>query len=130
MNIKNILSPGEAILFGGQQKRLVPGGKEITPGDLFVTNQRIILVTNSMLGLKHDYEDLHYSDIESILLKRNVFSSDVIIKSRFQGEIHLKAIAHGKAESIERAINERVNNYRYGAGIGPESRRNEDWDRK
>ena len=39
MNVKDILSTGEEILFKGQQHRFVPGGKEITPGQIFVTNQ-------------------------------------------------------------------------------------------
>ena len=38
MNVKDILSEGEQILFKAQQHRVVPGGKEVTPGQIFVTN--------------------------------------------------------------------------------------------
>jgi hypothetical protein len=67
MNVKDILSEGEQILFKAQQHRVVPGGKEVTPGQIFVTNERIILETSSMLGIK--------KDIMSLELKKNVFSS-------------------------------------------------------
>jgi hypothetical protein len=72
MNVKDILSEGEQILFKAQQHRVVPGGKEVTPGQIFITNQRIILETSSMLGIKKDYIDLPYSDIMSLELKKNV----------------------------------------------------------
>ena len=55
MNIKDVLSPGEKLLLGTQQHRFVPGGKETSPGQIFVTTER--------LGLKKEYQDLHYSDI-------------------------------------------------------------------
>jgi hypothetical protein len=41
MNIKDVLSPGEEVLFGTQQHRLVPGGKETSPGQIFVTTERV-----------------------------------------------------------------------------------------
>jgi hypothetical protein len=62
MNVKDILSEGEQILFKAQQHRVVPGGKEVTPGQIFITNARIILETSTMLGIKKDYIDLPHSD--------------------------------------------------------------------
>ena len=110
MNVKDILSEGEQILFKAQQHRVVPGGKEVTPGQIFVTNERIILETSSMLGIKKDYIDLPYSDIMSLELKKNVFSSEIILQSRFQGEIHMKALGKKEAQDAERLINERRSN--------------------
>jgi hypothetical protein len=107
MNVKDILSEGEQILFKAQQHRVVPGGKEVTPGQIFVTNERIILETSSMLGIKKDYIDLPYSDIMSLELKKNVFSSEIILQSRFQGEIHMKALGKKEAQEAEKLINER-----------------------
>ena len=52
MNIKDVLSPGEEVLFGTQQHRLVPGGKETCPGQIFVTTERVIIETSKWLGLK------------------------------------------------------------------------------
>jgi len=116
LNIHEILSENEQILYEGQQHRIVPGGKEILPGRIAVTDQRIILQTTSFLGLKKDFEDLHYSDVESIGLHKNVFSSDLILHARFHGEIRIKAIGKDDAIRLERIINRLMNQYRFGYG--------------
>jgi hypothetical protein len=118
MNINDMLSPGEKILFGGKQKRYVPGGKDIAPGTIAVTTERVIIQTNKWLGLKNEFEDLHYSDIMGMQFKKNIWSSELIIKSRFQGEIHLGGIDKKGAMEMQRIINEGINRYRYGYG-GP-----------
>ena len=74
MNIKDILSPGEEVLFGTQQHRFVPGGKETSPGQIFVTTERVIVETSKWLSLKKEYQDLHYSDIMKVVLKKNIWS--------------------------------------------------------
>src|SRR5215471_20150290 len=79
MNIKDVLSTGEEVLFGTQQHRFVPGGKETSPGQIFVTTERVIIETSRWLGLKKEYQDLHYSDIMNVVLKKNIWSSDIII---------------------------------------------------
>lgn len=119
MNIKDILSPGEEVLFKSQQCRWMPGGKEITPSEIFITNQRIIIETSAMLGLRKDYQDLHFSDVEGIELKKGILSSSVIIKSRFKGDVFIKSIPKGQAQHVEQIINQYTNSYRYGAGGSP-----------
>jgi hypothetical protein len=81
-----------------------------------VTTKRVIIEASKMLGLKKEYEDLHYSDILGIDLKQNIFSSNLVIRSRFQGEIHLNAIGKKEAQRIEQIISENTDRYRYGAG--------------
>jgi hypothetical protein len=108
MDVNAILSEGEEILYQGQQRRVVPGGKEVVPGQIFVTNQRVILQSNEWLGLKKNFQDLHYSDILGIDIKQNVFSCDLIIRSRFEDttqEIHIKAIGKKDAPKLEQIIN-------------------------
>lgn len=118
MNIKDVLSPSEKVLFGTQQHRLVPGGKETSPGQIFVTTERVIVETSKWLGLKKEYQDLHYSDIMNVVLKKNIWSSDIIINSRFQGQIVMKTIGKGEAQKIEQIVNEGIRSYRFGYG-GP-----------
>ena len=65
---------------------------------------------SSMLGIKKDYIDLPYSDIMSVELKKNVFSSEIILQSRFQSEIHMKALDKKEAQEAEKLINERRSN--------------------
>jgi hypothetical protein len=43
MNIKDVFSPGEKVLFGTQQHRFVPSGKETSPSRIFVTTERVII---------------------------------------------------------------------------------------
>ena len=43
----------------------------------------------------------------SLELKKNVFSSEIILQSRFQGEIHMKALGKKEAQEAEKLINER-----------------------
>jgi hypothetical protein len=118
MNIKDVLSPGEKVLIETQQHRLVPGGKGTSPGQIFVTTERVIIETSKWLGLKKEYQDLHYSDIMNVVLKKNIWSSDIIINSRFQGQIVMKSIGKGDSQKIEQIVNEGIRSYRFGYG-GP-----------
>src|SRR5215467_8697284 len=52
MNIKDVLSTGEEVLFG----TYVPDGKETSPGQIFVTTERVIIETSRWLGLKKEYQ--------------------------------------------------------------------------
>lgn len=115
MKVQDILFSGEKILVESQQARWKPGGKEIYPGKLAVTDQRLILETSSFMGLKHDYQSFTYADIMEVELKKNVFSSDVIVQSRFKGQIHLNSINHNKAKMMEQILNQKISEYRFGA---------------
>ena len=119
MNVLDVLSPSEQVLFSARQKRAVPGGKDIAPGEIYVTTERVIIQTQHWCGLKKEFEDLHYSDILGMIYKKNVWSSELIIKSRFQGEIHLNGINKQEAAEMQRIISEGTNRYRYGYG-GPQ----------
>jgi hypothetical protein len=44
----------------------MPGRKEVAPSQIIVTDQRIIIETSTMLGLRKDYQDLHYMDAEGM----------------------------------------------------------------
>jgi hypothetical protein len=80
-------------LFKAQQHRVVLGGKEVTPGQIFITNAW----------------RLPFSDNMSIELKKNVFSSEIILESRFQG-LHMKALGKKEVQEAEKLINERRSN--------------------
>lgn len=67
-----------------------------------MTPERIILETQTMMGLRKSFEDLRYSDVESIILKKNILSSELVIRSRFQGEIHCKALGKSQTQEMDR----------------------------
>jgi hypothetical protein len=81
-NIKDILAPDEKILHKASQKRVVPGGKELAPGSIYVTDQRVVIQKNELLGLNKDFEDIYYSDIIGVELRSNIFSDELVIRSR------------------------------------------------
>ncbi|MGA9151765.1 MAG: hypothetical protein WBZ36_14400 [Candidatus Nitrosopolaris sp.] len=65
-----------------------------------------------------EYEDLHYSDIDGVILKKNLLSANLIIKSRFQGELHLGGVGKKEAQHMEQLISQNIDRYRYGYGGG------------
>jgi hypothetical protein len=71
MNIKDILSMDEQILYQGQQKRLVPSGKEWLPGKIAVTDQRIILespIDLSNLWLTYRYHHINLDVVGNLTI--------------------------------------------------------------
>jgi hypothetical protein len=83
MNVNDILSEGEEILYKGQQHRYVPGGKEITPGQIFVTNQRSqSAMVKSVVRSEKRFRRSSLFRCVRVDLKMNVFSCDLIIRSR------------------------------------------------
>lgn len=100
-DIKAMLLRGEQVLFQAKQSRLRPGGSAFTPDTIYVTNQRVIFRNPRLLGLKKDYEEVYYRDINQLRLKKGVFSTEIHLLSRFQDEpIELPAVAKKDAEKI------------------------------
>lgn len=100
-DIANMLSRGEQVLFESEQSRLKPGGSKFTPSTVYITNQRIIFRNPSLLGLKKDYTDIYYRDINQIRLKKGIFSTEIHLLSRFQDKpIVIPAVHKKDAEKI------------------------------
>ena len=91
---------------------------EVTPGKIAVTNQRIILETTSSWGLKKDYQSFSYANIMEVELKKGILSSNVIIQSRFKGQLHIEALKHNQAQEIEQVVNQKIVEYGYPFGEG------------
>lgn len=100
-DIQSMLLRGEQVLFKAKQSRLKPGGSKLTPNTIYVTNQRIMFRNPKFLGLKKDYIDVFYRDINQIRLKKGVFSTEIQVSSRFQDSpITLPAVDKKDAEQI------------------------------
>jgi hypothetical protein len=100
-DIKNMLSMGERVLFVARQSRFKPGGSKFTPNTIYLTNQRILFRNPRLLGLKKDYIDVYYRDINQIQLKKGIFSTEIHVQSRFQSDpIKLPAVDKKEAEYI------------------------------
>jgi len=100
-DIKELLMDEEEILFIARQSRVRPGGSLVTPNSVYVTNRRVLWRNPKFLGLKKDYVDVDYRDISNIRLKKGVFSTKILLKSRFLSEeIELPAINKKDAAQI------------------------------
>jgi hypothetical protein len=118
MTIQDVLGQNEKILVEAGQSHWKPGGSEITPAHVYICDRRIVLETTKMLGLKHEYIDIHYTDVMSVDLKKNIWSSDVIIQSRFKGVVEIKAVKHDKGRLIDQIVSSKIDSYQFGRGQG------------
>jgi PH (Pleckstrin Homology) domain-containing protein/putative oligomerization/nucleic acid binding protein len=99
--IKAILSPGEEVLLTASQARGVPGGSISSPNKIYITNMRVLFKDPRLFGLKANIVDVSYKDISNVRLKRGVFSTEIILKSRFlSDEVNLPAVDKQVAQQV------------------------------
>jgi len=104
-DIKEMLMLNEDILFIAKQSRLRPGGSKLTPNTIYTTNRRIIFRDPRWLGIKKDYRDIYYRDVNNIKLKKGAFSTEIRLFSRFQKDpVVLKAVSKKDAAQIGQII--------------------------
>jgi len=101
-DIRNILNPGEKILFAVKQSL------DVLPEMIFVTNRRLIFRKSSAMGLKKTVTDYPYSDIVNITIDKGLIRSTVEIKMRSSGELKITDIPKEEAYQLHRAIRERI----------------------
>lgn len=77
--IQSYLELGEEVVLVARQSRITPGGSMTTPNIIFATDRKLIIRNPSMLGLRESVEEIPYSGITAIHLKKGVFSSEVQI---------------------------------------------------
>ncbi|MCS7386883.1 MAG: PH domain-containing protein [archaeon GB-1867-005] len=100
-DIKEMLMPGEEVLFVARQSRFKPGGSLATPNAIYITNRRVIFRNPKLFGLKKNYVDIDYRDISNIRVKKGIFSTEIYLKSRFlSDEVRLPAIDKEAANQV------------------------------
>lgn len=108
--MKSMLAEGEKILIIAEQSRTLPGGSLFTPNTIFVTNRRVLFKDPELLGLKANIIDMNYRDISNVRLKRGIFSTEIYLKSRFEGrEIVLPAVDKDVAQRVISTIQSGIN---------------------
>ena len=99
--MKSMLAEGEKILIVAEQSRTLPGGSFFTPNTIIVTDRRVLFKDPEWLGLKANIVDMNYRDISNVELKRGIFSTEIYLKSRFEGkDIVLPAVDKGVAQKM------------------------------
>ncbi|MDE1850581.1 MAG: zinc ribbon domain-containing protein [Candidatus Micrarchaeota archaeon] len=81
-SIKEILGPTERISAQATQRRWGPGGDLVTPVTLIATENRLIVINRTKMGMKIDYEIVQYPNIVSAKLINGFISSSIIIRVR------------------------------------------------
>lgn len=106
-HIESRLDPGEEIIFVAKQSRFKPGGSNIGPDTIFVTDKRIIIRNPSVMGLRETVWIITYDKLSSITLDNGMMSSTLKIwASGYNGEID--AIPKDKAEKMAEYIKEKI----------------------
>ena len=103
------LDPGEKVVMSVRQSRVKPGGANINPGTVFVTEKRIILRFPTRMGLGEDIVEHEYSVIRSIQLEKGVMSSSLVffMAGNTPGTT-IQAIPKAKAEAIYRYVRGKI----------------------
>ena len=110
--ITQMLMENEHVIVSGSQSRIFPGGSLLTPDSLYVTDFRVIYRNPSMLGIKKDWQDFYYIDLANVKIHKGLFTSEIELISRFNGESTMlpamkKKIAEEMFHMIQR---ERIRN--------------------
>lgn len=88
-----MLVPGEKILLVASQSKSVPGGAISSPSRVYITTNRVLYKSSGMFGLKANILDVKYDEIATVMLKRGVFSTEILLKPRSSsGKIVLPAV--------------------------------------
>jgi len=108
--MKSMLAEGEKILIIAEQSRTLPGGSLFTPNTILVTNRRVLFKDPELLGLKANIIDMNYRDISNVRLKRGIFSTEILLTSRFEGrDIVLQAVDKDVAKRVISTIQSGIN---------------------
>jgi Bacterial PH domain len=98
--IEEMLCADETVYAKAKQSRLLPGGKEVNPGEIFVTNTRLFMYEHKLFG-RGNIADLHYGDVANVQLKKGIFSNEITVIPRFEGVDKIKISAANKDVSYK-----------------------------
>jgi hypothetical protein len=104
--IEAMLGQNETVYAKAKQSRLLPGGKEVNPGEIFVTNTRLVMYAHKFFG-RGDITDLHFGDIANTKIHKGLLSHEITVIPRFQGveEIKISGCKKDFAYKIVELIN-------------------------
>ena len=107
--ISSRLDPGETIVMSVRQSRVKPGGANVNPATIFVTDKRVIIRFPTRMGLGEDIVEHEYGVIRSIQLEKGVMSSSLVffMAGNTPGTT-IQAIPKSKAEAVYRYVRGKI----------------------
>jgi hypothetical protein len=74
--------PKEEVLLVASQSKVAPGGSISSPDRIYITTSRVLFKDPKMFGLRANITAIKYEDIATVMLKRGVFSTEILLKPR------------------------------------------------
>lgn len=101
-----MLGQNERVVARAKQSRFLPGGKEVNPGEVFITNTRLVFYNHKFFG-RGTITDLHYGDVSNVKVNKGLWSAEIIVVPRFERVEHVKisAVKKDKVYEIVQLIN-------------------------
>ncbi len=81
-DIAGLLMPKEEILLVASQSKVAPGGSISAPDKIYITTSRVLFKDPKMFGLRANIIAVKYEEIATVMLKRGVFSTEILLKPR------------------------------------------------
>jgi RNA polymerase subunit RPABC4/transcription elongation factor Spt4 len=104
-DIAGLLMPGEEILLMASQSKVAPGGSISSPDRIYMTTSRVLFKDPKIFGLRANIIAIRYEDIATIMLKRGVFSTEILLKPRASLQhIDLPAVSKQMALQVSSLI--------------------------
>ena len=113
-DIRELLGPNEQIEAQATQRRWGPGGDLTTPITLIATDQKLIIINRTRLGMRKDYEIVQYTNIVGTKMIHGFISSSIIIRIRGykittkSNKDEIDGFVSGEAKSLVDFINRRI----------------------
>ncbi|AIF83796.1 hypothetical protein NTE_01735 [Candidatus Nitrososphaera evergladensis SR1] len=79
-DIAGLLMPKEEILLVASQSKVAPGGSISAPDKIYITTSRVLFKDPKMFGLRANIIAIKYEEIATVMLKRGVFSTEILLK--------------------------------------------------
>lgn len=112
-DLMNILGSDEKIEIYIKQKFFHP---KFDIDSIAITNERIILRDSHTLGLKKNYVDYNYADLEKVIINRGIWRSKIQCTLASGGEpLSLDEIPNAEAEKAYVIIRENISKFKVAA---------------
>lgn len=104
-DIRKILNENESILLAIKQKT------PFSHHTIFLTNQRLILMKPSFIGIKKEIIDFMYEEIANIIINKGIFMASLSVKMKSGlSELKIDGISKEDAEKLHKEIRKKVSN--------------------
>lgn len=103
------LDNNEKVVMSVRQSRVKPGGANVNPNTIFVTDKRVMIRSPTRMGLGEEIVEHEYGIIRSIQLEKGVMSSSLVffMAGNTPGTT-IRAIPKAKAEAVYRYVRAKI----------------------